>query len=262
MYGIWEGKDRIVFFEESSAGTSEIVIILKDFYGWYYDRVVEPLEKSETYPRSRNDATPRTAEQIGISVNSISKSKIDNAYELNLNYSKGQNNKIPVYISDDNMFINFYIQDENDLNFYRGNTKTAGIKVSEHSNWDNLSCLYFTESSFFDIRYWLTDMEYEDSKVSVVYDGYSFEVDKHIFSSDCNYSCVSGRSRKVRNVVAPLSYDENTFKFSSDKSVIIMDNEPYLTKIADKNTFEDLMEIVKAANSRRKPYPPPLFPPS
>ena len=38
-------------------------------------------------------------------------------------------------------------------------------------------------------------------------------------------------------------------------------DKEYLIKIVDKNDFEALMNIVKAANSRRKPDPPPLFPP-
>ena len=42
---------------------------------------------------------------------------------------------------------------------------------------------------------------------------------------------------------------------------MILDKEPYLTKLADKSTFEDLMKIVKEGNSRRKPDPKPLFPP-
>ena len=39
LYGIWEGKDRFVFIEPGENNETEIVILLKDFYGWYYDRV-------------------------------------------------------------------------------------------------------------------------------------------------------------------------------------------------------------------------------
>ena len=39
----------------------------------------------------------------------------------------------------------------------------------------------------------------------------------------------------------------------------MFDKEPYLTKIADKNDFESLMQIVKSSNSRRKPPSAPLF---
>ena len=55
---------------------------------------------------------------------------------------------------------------------------------------------------------------------------------------------------------------EQYLSVNEDKSVLIVDEGPYLTKLADKSTFEDLMAIVKAANSRRKPDPEPIFPPN
>ena len=48
--------------------------------------------------------------------------------------------------------------------------------------------------------------------------------------------------------------------FNNDKSIIVLDEEPYLTKLADKNDFESLMQIVKSSNSRRKPPAKALFP--
>ena len=41
---------------------------------------------------------------------------------------------------------------------------------------------------------------------------------------------------------------------------MIKDSQPYLTKLTDKKTIEDLMQIIKEANSRRKPDPQPIFP--
>ena len=38
-----------------------------------------------------------------------------------------------------------------------------------------------------------------------------------------------------------------------------MNEEPYLKQLADQNTFEELIKIIKEANSRRKPDPPALF---
>ena len=62
-----------------------------------------------------------------------------------------------------------------------------------------------------------------------------------------------------------MSLESRGFKFTGktafDSPFIIADKEPYLVRIADKKTFEDLMKIVKDANSRRKPEPPAIFPP-
>ena len=49
---------------------------------------------------------------------------------------------------------------------------------------------------------------------------------------------------------------------NDDQSVFVQNEEPYLKKLADKDTFEELMLLVKDANSRRKPDPPALFPES
>ncbi len=261
LYGIWEGKDRIVFFENTQSEKNEIVIILKEYYGWYYDRAVEPSAYADKEKRIRNTGTTRNAEHIGFSINKISNTENTNAYEINLEFSKSQNTKIPVYIIKDNMFLNFYIQDTTNPSFYRGNAVREGVKVSDYKIPQNISCLYINEDSYFDIRYWYTDMDYEKAYVKLNYQDKSYDVDKHIFSSGNNYSCVSGRSKKIRNVVDPFQFDDSTFNYQENKSVIIMDSEPYLTKIADKKTFEDLMEIVITANKRRKPDPAPIFPP-
>lgn len=262
LYGIWEGKDRFVFFEETQDNQPQIVILLKEYYGWYYDRAVEPAEYAQKEPRSRNSATPRNAEQVSIDILPISKNQNNGCYELQLEYSRNQKNNIPIVILDDNIFLNFYSQDSEDKNFYRGNLKTDGFKVSQQLIPENLSCLYFFDNKYFDIRYWRSDMDYSDEKVQLNFNSDSYSVDKHIFSGGYNYSCVSGRSKKIRNVVPPFDFDENQFIFSEDKSILILDEEPYLTKLADKKTFEDLMQIVKQGNSRRKPDPQPIFPPN
>lgn len=264
LYGIWEGKDRFVFFEETQDNQPQIVILLKEYYGWYYDRVVEPADYAKKEPRLRNTATTRNAEQVYIDILPISKNQNKDCYELQLEYSKYQKNNIPIVILNDNIFLNFYSQDYEDKNYYRGNLKTDGIKVSQQLIPENLSCLYFSDSDnkYFDIRYWRSDMEYSDEKVQLNYSSDTYSVDKHIFSGGYNYSCVSGRSKKIRNVVSPFDYVENQFIFNDDKSILIVDEEPYLTKLADKKTFEDLMQIVKQGNSRRKPDPQPIFPPN
>ena len=46
---------------------------------------------------------------------------------------------------------------------------------------------------------------------------------------------------------------------AADSPFLILDKEPYLVRLADKKTFDDLIKIVKEANSRRKPEPAALF---
>ena len=289
IYGIWESKDRYVFIEKNETEkANQIVIYLKTYYGWYVDRTAEPKEYDEKEKRNRNSSTSKNAEQIYFEIKPINQTdgfKIAEdslAFEMNLIYAKNEIQKIPVAVINQNIYLNFYIQDFDDKSFYRGNAVSQGIKVSSWKIPENISCLYFSDDTFFDIRYWLTDMDYEKSKVSLDFDNKTFFVDKHIFSSGYNYSCVSGKSKKIRNVQPPFiiqksqiqkpfepyfyyNIEENdkniakSFFFNKDKTIIVFDKEPYLTKLVDKNDFNDLMQIVKSSNSRRKPPAESLF---
>ena len=263
LYGIWEGKDRFVFFEETEEQNPQIVIILKEFYGWYYDRAAEPKEYEQKESRKRNSATTRNAEQVYFTLNPISKAQEDrmDAFELKMDYSRFQTSIIPIALVQDNIFLNFYIQDQEDKNLYRGNAASLGIMLSPQKVPQNIGAFYINQGKIFDIRYWFTDMDYMDDKVTLNFNDNEILVDKHLYSCGNNYSSVSGRSKKIRNVLAPKDYNEEDFIFNEDKSIMILDKEPYLTKLADKSTFEDLMKIVKEGNSRRIPDPKPLFPP-
>ena len=266
LYGIWEGKDRFVFFEKSQSQNPQIVILLKEYYGWYYDRAAEPAEYNQKEPRIRNSATTRQAENIYFEIQPIQKADENlPAWELGLTYSKNQTAKVPITILNDNIFLDFYIQDNEDKNFYRGNAVSEGIKISQQKIPENLACFYIFDddnaTKILNIRYWKSDMDYSDEKVALKYGEKEFYPDKHIFSGGNNYSAVSGRSKKIRNVVEPQKFTPENYIFNEDKSILILDKEPYLTKLADKSTFEDLMVLVKAGNSRRKPDPDPIFPP-
>ena len=267
LYGIWEGKDRFVFFEEGQQeGKAQIVMLLKEYYGWYYDRAVEPKEKAEIEPRTRNAGTTKEASQVYFEVkNTKNDDKEFSAFELELNYSRKQKSLVPVLISDGKLYLNFYLQDQKDKNLFTGNAASRGITMYEQPLPENVSLLYLKGNTFYDVRYWKTDMEFAEEKVSFARDEIEFFVPKHIRSREQNYSCVSGRSKKVRNPQKSFSAEELGLTFSgstaSDSRFLIKDKEPYLIRLADKKDFEALIKIVKDANARRKPDPPALFPP-
>lgn len=264
LYGIWEGKDRIVFFEkDQNTSDMQIVIILKEYYGWYYDRAAEPESYDEKDKRTRNSATTRNAENVFIEDLKINKDK-DKLLTatINLKYSNHQKCQIPFCILDDNIFLDYMESDSENPDFYRGVAVSKGFLLSEQVPPENISGFIIDDKKLYDVRYWKSDMEFSSENAQFKYHDDEYFVPKHILSAGNNYSCVSGRSKKIRNTVGPFDFDEEKYLFSEDKSVLIRQKEPYLTKIADKNTFEELMKIVKAANSRRKPDPAPLFPPS
>lgn len=273
LYGIWEGKDRIVFFEESDdgdesrAGGPQIVILLKEYYGWYYDRAVEPEKYAEKEPRTRNSGTTEKAQQLYFDVKNLKEGEKWCSFELETELSRRQKNLIPLLISDDKIYLDFYIQNDEDKKMYTGHAKSEGISMFEQKLPENISLLYLTADgkSFYDLRYWKSDMVFESSQVLFKRPEGEFNVPKHLTSRGQNYSCVSGRSKIIRNPQAAMSLESRDLKFTgqtvSESPFLIADKEPYLVRLADKKIFEDLMKIVKEGNSRRKPDPPALFPP-
>ena len=120
--------------------------------------------------------------------------------------------------------------------------------------------LIMLEDKFYDVRYWQTDMDYEATTVTFKYKDDVFQVPKHLYAEGTNYSSVNGRSKKVRNTQPAFQIANQNILYNSDKTVLVLNGETYLTKLTDKQTFEDLMQIIKEANARRKPDPEPIFP--
>lgn len=263
LYGIWEGKDRIVFFEkDENTKEPQIVIILKEYYGWYYDRAAEPKTYSEKEVRIRNTGTTRNAEQIYISqMNEKFSNEETLTGSIILKYSNYQENEIPFCFFENKLYLNYMENSVENPLFYKGISPSKGFLISEQNIAENISGFIIDGNKLYDIRYWKSDMDFSKETAVFQYKDDIYDVPKHIFSAGTNYSCVSGRSKKIRNTVKPFVFNEDEYLFNSDKSVLILDKEPYLVKLADKNTFADLMQMVKSANSRRKPDPKPLFPP-
>ena len=269
LQGIWEGKDRFIFFENAADDENpEFVIILKEYYGWYYDRAAEPLEYAEKEPRTRNAATHKDPEVIPFTINELP--QITDAWQLSITYSKHYSNTTSFAIIDDRIFVNMYtkydIKDENGEIFdqsaalWRGWQHSDGFILNSQPADENISLLILLDDKFYDVRYWLTDMDYETSLVTFKYKDDVYFVPKHLFAEGTNYSSVNGRSKKIRNTQAPLSIENQEIIYNSDKTVLILNDEPYLTRLTDRQTFEDLMQIIKEANARRKPDPEPIFP--
>lgn len=260
LNGVWDGKDRYVFFETDEK-TDEIVICLKEYYGWWIDRTAEPEKYKKNPERKINSGTTKDAVQLNISVNKILLQTEDVfCCELKIQYSSSQINYIPICIYEDNLYLNFYIQSKDKPNVYVGNAVSKGLLVSEQIIPENIGCLYVLNNEIYDVRYWKSDMDYSSDFAVYNQNDISFEVPKHIFSANQNYSCVNGRSKKIRNPQSSIVFKDEKLKFSADKSVLIFDENPYLTKLSDRNTYEELMDLINQNNSRRKPEPAALFP--
>ncbi len=278
LLGIWEAKDRYVFFEQNDEEEPEIVIVLKTYYGWYLDRAAEPASYAEKEARTRNIATPRNAEHIKLQNMNINETANSLYGSLDLVYSSWQKNQIPFLLLDNSIYLKYFVLDIRELNeesgsltdslnqnsykFYRGIAPSQGFMLSTQYLPKDITGYIIDGEKLYDVRYWQTDMDYSSDYITFTYKDDSYEIPKHLRSCETNYSCVSGRSKKVRNTVMPFVYKEDDFIFNDEKNVFTKKEEPYLKQLADKDTFEELIQIIKEANSRRKPEPPALFPES
>ncbi|MBR5647289.1 MAG: hypothetical protein IKX23_11670 [Treponema sp.] len=276
LLGIWEGKDRYVFFEKTEEENPCITIVLKEFYDWYFDRAAEDEDKSKLEKRIRNDATHENAEHITFSVNNILNDEEITAYEIKMNYSKRNVNYIPVAVIGDKMYLNFFIKEkvlvpegaeydvkaENEYDgIWRGSAGSEGIKVCEQKIDENIGALIVHRQKIFNIRYWKTLMPYDNKSAWFRYDNFEYYIGRHIYSAGNNYSCTTGRSTRIRNIVKPREFNPEDYIFNENKTILVTDKEPYLVKLAGKNDFETLMQLVKDQNAKRKPPRPPLFSP-
>ena len=273
LYGIWEGKDRYVFFEQVQE-EDRIVIILKDYYGWYLDRVVEHEDYSKNYKRDRNTAT--TKKSVLVLVDSAplwlsegTSSDNSAAYELKLTYHKHDITYVPFALIDDKIFLEFWLSDGNHPGFWMGNVVTDGIKVSNQMEQENLWSWFINEETdeMYKIRFWKSKMDFDPELEAVIKSQKDLEseytVSKQIFSAGNVYACVPGRRVYVRNLdKTPVNvpFDGKDVIYNEEKTICAV-NDVYLKRLLDKTSFEELMEIVRAQNSRRKPDPAPLFPP-
>lgn len=266
LKGIWEGKDRFVFFENAADDENpQFVIILKEYYDWYYDRAAEPASYSQKEARTLNSATHKNPEIIPFELKQID--DITEAYQLTVTYSKHYSNTTSFAIIDDKIYLNMYtkydqIDDElnKDITLYRGYQHSDGFVLNSQPMDENISLLIMLKDKFYDVRYWQTDMDYESSLVTFKYQDDNFLVPKHLFAEGKNYSSVNGRSKKIRNTQPAFQIQNQKLFYNQDKTVLILNEEAYLTKLTDKETLDDLFQIIKEANSRRKPDPKPIFP--
>ena len=266
LKGIWEGKDRFVFFENAADDENpQFVIVLKEYYDWYYDRAAEPASYSKKEARTLNSATHKNPEIIPFELKQID--DISEAYQLTVTYSKHYSNTTSFAIIDDKIYLNMYtkydqIDDElnKDITIYRGYQHSDGFVLNSQPMDENIGLLILLKDKFYDVRYWQTDMDYESSLVTFKYQNDTFLVPKHLFAEGKNYSSVNGRSKKIRNTQSEFQIQNQKLFYNQDKTVLILNEEAYLTKLTDKETLDDLFQIIKEANSRRKPDPKPIFP--
>ena len=201
--------------------------------------------------------------------------------------------KIPVAVLDDGLYLDFMIRndqkeagvtadsnagingtaenaDENSVfsqetaapfinGFWQGINAKSTIRISPEKNRGQLFSWYITDDATYRLTFWQTDMDADEAAQAVFSDGERiFTIKKFISSGGENYTCATGRRTLIRNIE---KFPEYAKEIITDRTgTILVSGKPAFTR-ADETSKAELENIVRQANARRKPDPPPLFEP-
>lgn len=246
--GLWQNKDCILFFDDTS-----LDIVLKLFYGWYFD-------SNKLSPR--NAATHPSTQDIKFSFNTTLQEADSWAGELVLTYpNQKEQIVIPLAQIDNEIYLDFalVVHTQEGDSYLKRMGNAHYIARSPLYTDSELESLYITKDNIYRIRYWLSNMQYEDTQVSFEDGASSFYVNKQIKTAGLIYTCTNSRETKIRNITkSPTS--NLTIKYNKSGNLAFF-MSPYLTKIADTNdNKEQLNSIIKEVNSKQHIIPPLVFP--
>ena len=290
LEGIWTGGDRYVFFvpentaEKAAVKPTDIALILKTYYGWFYDRTAEPEDWASSPERFLCTATTKEAERLTVTAENLLNRppRYDadgnavpydsGAWELVVKYNgkKRYETRIPVAVIGNELYLDFVLRNSSTDAITAGGTELDGywqgvcrresIRIAPYPRVSEIRSYYVSGGDMYALRFWETTMPYTDDLASFDDTGKTFSVAKHIVSNASVFTCVTGRSNRIRNTVKrPLDFGD--YKLDETGTICAF-GKPYMTKVVGKDSAPELMHIVAEANSRRKDPPPPLFPPS
>ena len=290
LEGIWAGGDRYVFFvpentaEKTAVKPTDIALILKTYYGWFYDRAAELEAFASQSERFLCTATTKEAERLTVTAENLLNRppRYDTngnafpydsgAWELVVKYNgkKKYETRIPVAVIGNELYLDFVLRFDSEdrpassggelRGYWQGVCKRESIGLAPYPRAPEIRSYYVSDDGMYVLRFWETTMPYTDALASFDDTGKTFSVAKHIVSSASVFTCVTGRSNRIRNIVkTPLDFGD--YKLD-ETGMICVFGKPYMMKVLGKDSAPGLMQIVAEANSRRKDPPPPLFPPS
>ena len=263
---------------------TDIALILQTYYGWFYDRAAEPEDWAETNERFLCTATTKEAERLTVTAedllnrpprydaNGNTVPYDSGAWELVVKYKgkKRYETRIPVAVIGNDLYLDFVLRFDSEdrpassggelRGYWQGVCKRESIGLAPYPRAPEIRSYYVSDDGMYVLRFWETTMPYTDALASFDDTGKTFSVAKHIVSSASVFTCVTGRSNRIRNIVkTPLDFGD--YKLDETGTICVF-GKPYMTKVLGKDSAPGLMQIVAEANSRRKDPPPPLFPPS
>jgi hypothetical protein len=292
LEGIWQGSDRYVFFVSPAAASSalippsDLVVILKTYYGWFYDRAAEPASYAADTRRFCCTATTKEAEHLTVTFEPLgitAEQRKNNepggdsgVWQICISYgNKHDTSYIPVAVIGNSLYLDFALlnsdgrEDAADIGTgaetklpdggWTGYGTAEGLRICPVDSAENITVWYAAGSTVYKIRYWQVVAPYMDAAAEFDDGASRYEIPKHITAQGKLYTCTVGKSLTIRNV-QKLKNPLNGYTLDRTGTICAF-GKPYLTKVTGTGSEQQLMQIVAEANRRRKPDPPPLFPP-
>ncbi len=164
--------------------------------------------------------------------------------------------------------------------FWQDSGNASGITISPPVSSRELLSFFVDGESFYYIRYWRTDMEYDGQKNAVFSDsGRDYSVKKHLRVAGETFTCVNGRGTRIRNIQKSSSMpgdfslnsiivrknrtddDGRNYSYDVRSSTICVFGKPFLELVEKDGQNMSLEQILEEDAKRQFPSPKPLFPP-
>ena len=239
--GIYENNHKIVTIETNDDEKIDANIVLKSFYGFYFDG---------QYPDSEKNA-------VNIAI--IDNKLYTEYWVATIAYSTmGDDPDLiepppPVFLTTVEKLPQFHLPTAEIANgtMWLPATNTDEITMDDSVYKDELTGYYVDDSEMYKIRYWLCDVPYSTEKAElklIANEDTSVFIDKYVQIQDRVYTCATGLRSKIRNVEKIDQFEQSVVK-SSD-NVILAFGEPYLE-------LSDITDIESAiAEHNSIVYPP------
>ena len=269
LQGVWQGSDRLLLF---SGDGSPFSCVLRVFYGWYDDRAAEGEGFAQILSRDRNNTAAPRPENISIEFKTLveNSAKTSGAYELKIKYPALKDFVyIPLAVVEGKIYLNFLIREDFEEETEENSPKTetfflkdfsaaSGITISPPVIKKELLSYVADGQNVYPVRYWLSEMEENDSRAEL-YDGeITFSIPKFLQVAGNLYTCTTGLASKIRNVKKTDAFPVD-FVTDEEKKIYAFGKE-YLVYVPGSGNYEQILNAAQKNNQRRHPPSKPPFP--
>lgn len=242
--GNYENPNKIISFTTNEDGSIEAEIVLKTFYGFYYDGIYTDYKNNSVNVVIINNNIYTEYWEKGIAYSTMG---VDPNYSEPIVYNfKTSVEKLPLFHLPTAEIANGTL--------WLPQSNCTEITLDDSVYKDEVIGFYIDNNATYKIRYWICDMPYteEKSELRLIANSEDEElksvfIDKYIQIGDRVYTCTTGLRSTIRNVTTIDSFENISIK-NSDNSILAF-GEPYLVL----SEIQDIEGAIDEHNSIDRP---------